>query len=318
MTETTVTPVAAPLDFASLAMGATSEAGEDLTVNQSFDRPIPRAGVAILRLLSYIELGMHQPKNPAHKPAVNCLLRFELKHADHQYQTDDGMKSEIIDIHTRKGATVKSGYKKLFNSMNAALGGTHKHFISMIDKCFVGTIYHNSNGKTGADERTYPNLDKDGAWSFQPCGNMDVVNNKFTPLEVEPLQSTPTAFLWENDGITDEQYKAMWDSIYIDGTYTKKEGDVEVEKSKNFHQDKLRNSLTWEGSRIQGLVEEFVSIDEHAVLPEDAQPETMTQSAVATEEFATAEPAAQQPVTATVQPAVDPLAALAAASQPAG
>lgn len=284
------------LDFNAIAIGATGEAGEDLTVDQNFDRPLPRAGVAILRLLSYMELGSQQPNNAAHKPAVACVLRFELKHADHQYKTDDGMRSEIIDVHTRKGSTAKSGYKKLFASMNATFGGHHKHFITMIDKCFVAEIYHNSNGKTGAEERKYANLDLNGAWSFKPCGNMDVVNNKFTPFEVEPLQSTPTAFLWENDGVSDEQYVAMWDSIEIEGTYTKKEGDTEVEKSKNFHQLKVMGGTDWEGSRLQGLVTEFVSIDEGLVLPEDEeQPTSMVESAVVVEEFATVT-TPQQPV----------------------
>lgn len=323
MTETTAveTPVPPVLDFLAIAAEAMGEGGEDLTVNQSFDRPIPRAGVAWLRLRSYIELGVHKPKDPTHNDATLCILEFELKHPDHMYDTDSGKKCATLQLRLRKGSTAKSGYKKVFNMMNEAAGGHHKGFLSMIGvSTWSATIYHNVVGE-GAKAKTYANLDNAGAYSFRPCGSMDEETNQFTPRKLEPLQGTPCAFLWENAAVSDANYKAMWESIFIDGTYDKTNADKTVTKmSKNFHQDKIKDSINYAGSRLQGLIEEFVSIDEGLVLPEDEpvadnQPAAMQQSTVVPEEFATVDAAAAQPAQeAAVAAPVDALAAMAASA----
>ncbi len=52
--------------------------------------------------------------------------------------------------------------------------------------------------------------------------------------------------------LQDNPTKASWDSLFIDGTYTNRDG---VEASKNFLQNKITSSLSFEGSALQALLE---------------------------------------------------------------
>ena len=243
------------MDFSKLGQAAAESS--DLTKESSFTREIPRAGVALLRLRDYIELGRHESKNSQYKPAAKCMLVFELNHPDHMVEINGEKRPGQITIRTNIGKTSKSGYKKLFNVMNDACGGTKQHFVQMIGEAFLGEIFHNksADGKT-----TYANLDKDGAWSLKKPVQVDALAATETPIPVPELDGTPKAFLWEpGDAFTDDQIKEMWDSIYIDGTRTNDKGE---EVSKNWIQETIMENLEWEGSVTQALTQEHISLDD--------------------------------------------------------
>lgn len=238
-------------------MGKQAAQTDDLTQNKSFEREVPKEGLAFLRLIGYVELGRHQPKNPAHKPALRARLTFELSHKKHLIEIDGKMVPSKITIETNKGATAKSGFKKIFNMMNKALGGGHTTFFGMMGKPMLGDVYHNVVEKAGEDKVTYANLDNDGAYSFRSPTKEDELTGEMITIPVPELHNEMQGFLWENESMTDEQYVAMWDSLFIDGEREDKDGK---KVSKNFIQEKIMKNMEWEGSTCQALTQEHVDL----------------------------------------------------------
>ena len=248
------------LDISKIGQAAAE--AEDLSVDKKFDRELPKEGTAFLRLTGYVETGRHESNNPQHKPALRCLFFFELSHPKHSIDLGDGKKiPQTLIVRSNKGMTAKSGYKKMFKMMDSACGGGHTHFVQMIGKPMLGTIYHN---KSEDGKNTYVNLDRDGAWSFQRPVMVDPIAETETPVPIPEMQTENRVFLWENEGMTDEQIKQMWDTIYIEGTREVEDKDTKekVEKSKNWIQETIMNNMEWEGSRTQGIVIEHIDLDE--------------------------------------------------------
>lgn len=250
------------LDFSKL--GSVAAQSEDMTQNKSFEREIPRAGVALLRLREYIETGRHESANPAYKPALKCMLTFELNHPDHLIEINGKKVPAIITIRMNKGATSKSGFKKLFNVMNVACGGGKNHFVEMIGSPFLGEIFHNISGE-GEKKTTYANLDFDKAWSLKAPVQVDAMTNTQTPIPIVELDGTPRAFLWENESLSDEDVTAMWESIYIDGEREVEDKKTKEKKmvSKNWIQELIMKNTEWEGSTTQALTQEHITLEEH-------------------------------------------------------
>ena len=55
------------MDFNKL--GHTAAETDDMSVTKSFERELPKAGLAFLRLIGYIEMGRHESRNPGRGPA---------------------------------------------------------------------------------------------------------------------------------------------------------------------------------------------------------------------------------------------------------
>ncbi len=250
------------MDFSKL--GTAAAESDDLTQNKVFDRPLPREGVALLRLRDYVELGRHESNVATYKPALKVLLTFELNHPDHMVEFDGKQEPSIITIRLNKGGTAKSGYKKLFNVMNKACGGQCHHFVQMIGKAFLGEIYHNTNGE-GDKKKTYANLDLDGAWSLKAPVQVDTLTNTKTAIPVTELHGIAKAFLWENPSIEDADVVAMWDSIFIEGEREVEDAKTKTKKtvSKNWIQETIMKNIEWEGSTTQALTQEHITLEEH-------------------------------------------------------
>ena len=285
--------VAAPvIDFA--AIGALASESENLTKDKAYERELPRAGVALLRLVEYIELGRYQPKNPTHKPSLKCTLKFELNHPDHMIEIEGkGKVPSIMKITLNKGTTGASGYRKLFKVMNVAVGGQHQHFASMLGEAFMGTVYHNEGTTKDVNGKlpVYANLDLDGAWSLKKPEQLDAMTNVATAIAVSECVQVPTVFLWENASLSDEQYVATWDNLYVDGereVFGKKNEDGTPKmESKNWLQEKIMTNLEWEGSTLQALTQEHISLDDLG--GEQEAPKTLADAAVAAPEDAIVE-----------------------------
>lgn len=250
------------MDFSKL--GTAAAQSEDMTKNKSFERELPRAGVALLRLRDYIETGRHESNNPQHKPALKVMLVFELNHPDHLIEIDGKKVPSTLTIRLNKGATNKSGFKKLFNVMNAAHGGGYQHFVQMVGLPFLGEIYHNTAGE-GDKKKTYANLDLDGAWSLKAPVQVDALTNKQTPIPVTELDGKPKVFLWENPSISDEDVMSMWESLFIEGEREVEDAKTKEKKmvSKNWIQELIMQNLEWEGSTTQALTQEHITLEEH-------------------------------------------------------
>jgi hypothetical protein len=288
------------LDFNKIALSAVES--DDLTQNKSFERELPRAGVALFRLLSYVELGRHESKNPSHKPALGTMLTFELSHPDHMIEINGKMVPSQISVRLNKGATNKSGYKKLFNVMNAACGNKYNHFIQMIGSAFLGEIFHNESGE-GDKKKVYANIDKDGAWSLKAPIQVDALTNTQTPIPVPELVGTPSAFLWENKTTSDADYKELWDSIYIEGTRT---NDKNEEVSKNWIQERIMENIEWEGSAAQALFsDDIVSLTDSELLPANPAPTEPTPEVAVAAPAAVVVPPTNQSIVSALATATD-------------
>lgn len=248
------------MDYSKL--GTAAAESEDMTKNKSFERELPRAGVALLRLKDYIETGRHESNVAGYKPALKTMLTFELHHPDHMIEIDGKKVPSNITIRLNKGATSKSGFKKLFNVMNAAHGGKYSHFVQMIGLPFLGEVFHN---KSKDEKTTYANLDLDGAWSLKAPVQVDALTNTKTVIPVAELDGTPKVFLWENPSLTDEQVLSMWECIYIEGEREVEDKVTKTKKmvSKNWIQEAIMENVEWEGSVTQALTQEHIVLEEH-------------------------------------------------------
>lgn len=226
----------------------------DLTKDQSFTKPVPREGVALLRLRNYIELGEHDSKNPKNKPSVQCKFVFELLHPDHMHADKDGKHyPDELTIFLPYGKTAASMYRKLFKKMNYT--GNKTHFAQMLGDAFLGKLTHNKVG-----DKTYVNLNTDGEWQIGAPRVEDLMAGTSKEVPVPELHKPTSLFLWENPGMTEDFIKKMWESIYDDRTY-EKDGEV---KSMNWDQQTIRDSNTWEGSATQSAVDNDLDLSEPA------------------------------------------------------
>ncbi len=257
------------LDLRAISQAAVES--DNTSVDSSgggFKRPTPVAGPTLGRIREYIELGRHQPDATGlakgYKPALKGYIVIELLHKKHQYVIGEKTAPHEVKIYFNKGVKSTSNYKKLFKQINTATGGKAKTFVDLINKPFKAKVVLNTVGE-GATARTYTNLENyDAPERENDEGDM-------VPVIVPELNSDIRLFLWNNTTVSDDMVKAMWDSIYREGTWTKNAGkDNESQESLNFDQDKIMTNMEWEGSVTQSLVmgDEIV-LDEAPVQPED-------------------------------------------------
>ena len=252
------------LDFSKL--GKTGAKSEDLTKNVSFERELPKEGLAFLRLIGYIETGKHAPRNPSHSNSFKVKLTFELSHKRHLIEIEGNKVPQKFVLNMNKGKTAASGYKKVFNMMNKALGGGHTSFFEMMGKPLLGEVFHNEGKEDDKGNKPkYANLDQAGAYSFKSPLQEDPITGDMVTVPVPEVYNEMQGFMWENESFDDATYIAMWDSLYIDGTKEiddpKNKGE-KITVSKNWIQELIISNLDWEGSTCQALTQQHVDLDD--------------------------------------------------------
>lgn len=264
----------------------------------SFEYEPPAAGPCIGRFVTYVEVGnMPQPpfKGAEKKPSPEVIIEFQLlgkKHAkEMEVEGEDGKKTKktvypIMRLGRsaagRDGKAVKNGmnmpggsksnHYKLLKAMDYGRGNTHMAF--MLGEAFKLNIVHNEveqevNGKK--TKVVYANLrDDNGIWQISAPVIQKFDEETGDPIgEPQPIKAPPATveerlLLWDAPSIE------QWNSIYMGGTFTKKEGDKEVEVSKNWLQETVKNAVNFEGSAVQAVINEV-----DGDLPEiDTDPET--------------------------------------------
>lgn len=246
-------------------LGAQAKRSDNQAVSKSFERETPKEGTAFLRLIGYVELGRHLPNNTTYKPALKTILTFELSNPKHLIVNDKGEKiPQKFQLRLNKGATAKSGYKKVFNQMNKALGGGHEHFFEMFGKPLLGEIFHNVVNKDTPEEKTYANLDNDGAYSFKSPNVEDPITGEIVAVPIPEVHYEMQGFLWENESIDDADYKEMWDDLFIEGTSERddpKNKGQKIEVSKNWLQELIMTNIEWADSRCEALTQDEIQLD---------------------------------------------------------
>lgn len=243
---------------ALLKQAQQTETGTDHSTPTKGGPRIPVEGKCPARLVGYIELGVQEQgeyKGQAKEPCLEVQLVFECFGKDNMDEVEiDGKKKKVGRIVRPFPMTVKvnerAKFYKMFKSMDYDRG--LDHMSKMLNDVFRLTISHKEAKGSGnkyavIDMIESPLIEKVNPETGDVEGHTDISE------KVPPASFDLQLFIVEHP--TYEQ----WDSIYIDGTYTKttknEDGtEVEEEVSKNFIQEKIKSSIDWEGSAMQTLL----------------------------------------------------------------
>ena len=241
------------------AKAAANEDQTETTTGGDYEYTPPPAGKTIGRLVEYIEVGK-QPQKPFQgkpKPdAEEVWIGFELLHPKkniREIEIEGGKQTvaDFIRVRLTKKLGEKAKFKKLFNKMQYGREDK-KHIAQMLGEAFILEIFHNTNPDT---KRVYVNLDKDGEYGISAPFIIDPLTEERkdinVPANIRPLR----LFLW------DFPNKETWDSLFIDGTATRKVDGKDVEVSKNYVQEKILAATNFEGSALHQILSDVPDLD---------------------------------------------------------
>lgn len=242
------------------AIAAAVEVGPDMNEAKAGgggDWTPPAAGAVRLRLISYIELGIHDDEwNGQTRKKEKVALQFELSGPKHPPREFDGKKvPDILTLTMNKSLSEKAGFFKLFKRLNHT--GEYKHFAQLLGKPFKGIIHHVEKGE-GDKKKVYANLFDDAGYTIAPAFyeamDPETGDLRSLPLPVDEPLSPLRCFIWDAPA----QLKEMWDSLFIDGRYDDKKDDkgnvVKEGKSKNHWQNTIKAASNFSGSAIHELL----------------------------------------------------------------
>ena len=249
-----------------LKQAKTSKALKDQsdTSSAQFSDNLPEIGKAPARLVGYVELGLQaQPafKGKAKDPARELIISFEIFGSKNTREIEvDGKKKKVgkrLDVRVTEKLNDRAKFTKLFTKMTRSC--PIEHIAHMLNEVFLVEIRHVESAKG----RKYATIQaEDGSFNvsgptIEKLDDMGEVIGEIDLVAITPPASVPFR-LFLNDDPTLEQ----WQSIKIDGTYTKKttaeDGSVvEEEKSKNFMQEAIMSALDWEGSAMEALLNDL-------------------------------------------------------------
>lgn len=252
---------------------------EDQTVASSggFDIiKIPR-GKHPVRLVEYVEFGMH-PQKPwqgaERDDADEVMLTFEfLGKRTVTPATDDKPATAMRkSVYMKKSIHEKAAYRKLFEKMRG--GNTSITNMSQMvgHGSWLMTVQWTQNNEVLStqqkveDAETAHKADKDNKdlriWdnirnsegymitqAVSEAFDEETGETVVTPIKVPAVMGALRVFLWDN-------FKPkFWNSLFIEGTYTKNVDGKEVEVSKNRLQQKIMDATNYEGSPVSNFVD---------------------------------------------------------------
>lgn len=221
----------------------------------------PAKGLAMLRFISWVELGDHKTTFKGQDRVTwKAEATFELHGKNYPVEEYEGKKiAKRITVKLNVPApgqkpSAKSRYYKLFRAMNYDNQATH--IAQMLGNAFIGNVFHReyeSEGETRvAAQFNDPDIDESALTIRQPV--IEVMDDSgeptVRPVKVPPQVGETRLFLWSTPD------KEQWDSIYIDGVYENKDakGKVTSTRSKNVLQETLKKAVSYEGSELEALL----------------------------------------------------------------
>ena len=229
----------------------------EIQVGGGNKRGLLPVGVALVRLASYIEYGNHvqsfagKPKDPALEFRLGFVIvggvGTNAAGEREKYVLDDHQPT-IQTFDTAQTQFEKSKAVAYFKALNHTKTGTH--YIQFIGQLYSVQIGVEKSKKDGKDRNVinFANL--------QPAVDPTTGDPYNAPmLKDDQVQ----IFLWDKPAnVTAEQYKAMWDSIHIEGEWEAQKDDkgniIKPAKSKNFLQEKCLRALNFAGSSLEHLL----------------------------------------------------------------
>lgn len=234
-----------------------------------------------VRLVQYIELGEHMVHNHTKKTDEKqdlVMLTFEFLGKQTIEQREDG-KGEYAP---RKSITLKKSYhekatfRKLFDKMRNG-DSTITNMVQMVGRgSWLMGVEWTTKGADGKrivvtkanqaelearaeanpdnkDFRIWDNMRNSEGYMITQAVREVYDEDSGEPIDTvaikvrEPIGDL-ALFVW------DDPKPMLWDSLYIEGSYTKKVDGVETEISKNRHQNKIMEAVNFAGSPIEGML----------------------------------------------------------------
>lgn len=249
---------------ALLEQAKTASEVQDQTADSGgFAPSLPEEGKCPARFVGYVERGVQDQgeyQGKAKDPCMEVALTFECFGTKNIREIEvDGKKKKVGTLLRLYPMALKTSPKAKFRKLLEKMvdGRDITHMATMLDEVFLLTVRHKET-KSGAKYATIQS--EDGSWLVGPPV-MDRVDPETGEIigSIDLTEKTPQATVDHQLFIFDKPTIEQWESIYIDGTYKKKVKDddgneVEVEHSKNFIQETIKESLTWSGSPMQLLL----------------------------------------------------------------
>lgn len=222
---------------------------QDQTVAKTYESRIPAEGRTLARFIGYIEMGARETtyQGQVNGSALKAKLAFELLGKNYVHTNEETNEKHgtlyYEDIFVKTGD--KASFRKLLMKMRNGRENI-KNMEQMLGETFIIKVVHNKS----EDGKTYANIRGDGEWFVQPPIHEDPVSGEVTRLEAPQPTFPYRLLLWNNPS------KLQWDSLFVDGTYTRKNKDgSETEVSKNWLQESIVNeALDFEGSALEALL----------------------------------------------------------------
>ena len=232
--------------------------GEDFTEAQKGGggtREIPAEGLAMARLISYVELGKQVTKFKGEEKIKDRVwLEFELYGKNYPATNSETGREKPLTVSFEEtlSRNERANFFKLFTKMNH--DGTAKHMAQLLGKPFLLNVIHVTKGE-GDDKRTYVNVRNAEGYTIRPpyTDTIDDEGNAIRKVvSVPPAVAPLRAFVWNS------ARKDQWDSIFIDGRYPDKKDEqgniIREGGSKNWLQERIRAATNFPGSPIANLI----------------------------------------------------------------
>lgn len=228
------------------AAAAAKAAGSDMNeVKKGAEKVLVPKGACRLRLLEYIELGIHdkvfEGKVAGQRPYGR--LTFEVSGPNHKPTVlDDGRTiPHTVRIDEVMGQTAKNAWSKIFKQMAAEYPGVTQFYEMLGDQGgWRGTIHH---GKGKVSQKEYATLKGPGGYNFLSKTYNDEESGEAKTVVIAPAVGKVRAFIWDYPSLED------WDSLYIEGTF-------DDGAPKNAIQEKIKRAHNWQGSPMYVLLME--------------------------------------------------------------
>lgn len=222
----------------------------------------PAAGKCPGRLVGYFELGKEDYDYKGQKKTKDKVrLVFELlgpKHPPKEVEIE-GVKTLMpvrLTVNINKSFAENGRWRKLFAKLNYDNSITHA--AERLGQAFLLEVVHSTGeAKQGKPAVTYANLNNAAGEFTIGAPRVTVLDEASgemieKPLNVAAALTEPKMFLW------DFCDKAMWDSIYIDGTFPERKDDngvvTQAARSKNVIQEEIKKATNYIGSPVYDLL----------------------------------------------------------------
>lgn len=245
------------------AKEATALTDQSEVTQGGFDNTPVATKRAPARFIGYVEQGLQpQPdyKGKAKEPANELILTFEIFGSANTREIEDEKTKKkkkvgnLLHVRVTEKLSDKAKFKKLFAKMTR--GRPITHLSHMLNEVFLVEV----RVVKSKNDRMYATLEaEDGTYNINGP-EMDKVDDEGNTIgTVDVTAATPPASVPFKLFIMSDPTIEQWESIHIDGTYTKKvkgeDGtEAEVEHSKNFLQETIMEALDFEGSAIQAIL----------------------------------------------------------------